>query len=35
IKEIGHLAREDCEVCFDLTSEAADISIGSIGSPSN
>ena len=34
IKEIGHLAREDCEVCFDLTSEAADISIGSIGSPS-
>ena len=34
IKEISHLAREDCEVCFDLTSEAADISIGSIGSPS-
>jgi coenzyme F420 hydrogenase subunit beta len=34
IKEIGHLAREDCEVCFDLTSESADISIGSIGSPS-
>jgi coenzyme F420-reducing hydrogenase beta subunit len=31
IKEIEHLAREDCEVCFDLTSEAADISIGSIG----
>ncbi len=34
IKEIGNLAREDCEVCFDLTSESADISIGSIGSPS-
>ena len=34
IKEIGHLAREDCEVCYDLTSESADISIGSIGSPS-
>jgi coenzyme F420 hydrogenase subunit beta len=34
IKEIGSLAREDCEVCFDLTSESADISIGSIGSPS-
>lgn len=33
IKEISHLAREDCEVCFDLTSESADISIGSIGSP--
>lgn len=34
IKEISHLAREDCEMCFDLTSESADISIGSIGSPS-
>jgi coenzyme F420 hydrogenase subunit beta len=34
IKEIGSLAREDCEVCLDLTSESADISIGSIGSPS-
>ena len=34
IKEITHLAREDCELCFDLTSESADISIGSIGSPS-
>ncbi len=34
IKEISHLAREDCEVCFDLTSESADISVGSIGSPS-
>jgi coenzyme F420 hydrogenase subunit beta len=33
IKEITHLAREDCEVCYDLTSESADISIGSIGSP--
>jgi len=33
IKEISHLAREDCEVCFDLTSESADISVGSIGSP--
>ncbi len=34
IKEISHLAREDCETCFDLTSESADISVGSIGSPS-
>lgn len=34
IKEISHLARKDCEVCFDLTSESADISVGSIGSPS-
>lgn len=34
IKEISDLAREDCEVCFDLTSESADISIGSIGAPS-
>ena len=34
IKEISHLAREDCEVCFDLTSESADISVGSIGAPS-
>ena len=34
IKEITHLARPDCEVCYDLTSEFADISIGSIGSPS-
>jgi coenzyme F420 hydrogenase subunit beta len=34
IKEVTSLAREDCEVCFDLTSESADISIGSIGAPS-
>ncbi len=34
IKEISHLGREDCEICYDLTSESADISIGSIGSPS-
>ena len=34
IKDITHLAREDCKVCYDLTSESADISIGSIGSPS-
>ncbi|MHA1296021.1 MAG: Coenzyme F420 hydrogenase/dehydrogenase, beta subunit C-terminal domain [Promethearchaeota archaeon] len=34
IKEITHLARKDCKVCYDLTSESADISIGSIGSPS-
>lgn len=34
IKEISNLAREDCEVCFDLTSESADISVGSIGAPS-
>ncbi len=33
IKEISNLAREDCEMCYDLTSESADISIGSIGSP--
>jgi coenzyme F420 hydrogenase subunit beta len=33
IKEITHLAREDCQVCYDLTSESADISIGSIGAP--
>jgi len=33
IKEISHLARPDCELCFDLTSESADISIGSIGAP--
>ncbi len=33
IKEITSLAREDCEYCYDLTSESADISIGSIGSP--
>ncbi|MHA1726917.1 MAG: Coenzyme F420 hydrogenase/dehydrogenase, beta subunit C-terminal domain [Promethearchaeota archaeon] len=32
IKEISPLAREECEVCPDLTSEAADISVGSIGS---
>jgi coenzyme F420 hydrogenase subunit beta len=34
IKEISHLARKDCEYCYDLTSESADLSIGSIGSPS-
>ena len=34
MKEISHLARPDCELCHDLTSECADISIGSIGSPS-
>ncbi|MFX0005800.1 MAG: Coenzyme F420 hydrogenase/dehydrogenase, beta subunit C-terminal domain [Promethearchaeota archaeon] len=34
IKEISHFARADCEMCYDLTSESADISIGSIGSPS-
>ena len=33
IKEINHLARHDCELCFDLTSESADISVGSIGAP--
>ena len=33
IKEISELARPDCEVCYDLTSESADISIGSTGSP--
>lgn len=35
VKEISHLARKDCEVCYDLTSESADISIGSIGSPAS
>jgi coenzyme F420 hydrogenase subunit beta len=34
MKEITHLARPDCELCYDLTSECADISVGSIGSPS-
>jgi len=34
IKEISHLGRKDCEFCFDLTSESADLSVGSIGSPS-
>lgn len=34
IKDISNLAREDCEVCYDLTSESADISVGSIGAPS-
>ncbi len=34
IKDVTNLAREDCEVCFDLTSESADISVGSIGAPS-
>ncbi len=32
MKEITHLARPDCELCYDLTSECADISVGSIGS---
>ncbi len=34
IKDINNLARIDCEFCFDLTSESADISVGSIGAPS-
>lgn len=34
MKEINSLARKDCEFCFDLTSESADVSIGSIGVPS-
>ena len=33
IKDISNLARIDCEFCFDLTSESADISVGSIGAP--
>ncbi|MFX1276107.1 MAG: Coenzyme F420 hydrogenase/dehydrogenase, beta subunit C-terminal domain [Promethearchaeota archaeon] len=33
IKEISDLARIDCEFCHDLTSESADISVGSIGAP--
>lgn len=34
IKEITHLARHECHFCYDLTSENADVSVGSIGSPS-
>ncbi len=34
IKDISYLARMDCEFCYDLTSESADISVGSIGAPS-
>ena len=34
MKEITKLARMGCHCCFDLTSEQADISVGSIGSPS-
>ncbi|MFX0101432.1 MAG: Coenzyme F420 hydrogenase/dehydrogenase, beta subunit C-terminal domain [Candidatus Hodarchaeota archaeon] len=34
MKEITKLARMGCHCCYDLTSEEADISVGSIGSPS-
>lgn len=33
MKEITRLARMGCHGCYDLTSEMADISVGSIGSP--
>ncbi|MHA1791854.1 MAG: Coenzyme F420 hydrogenase/dehydrogenase, beta subunit C-terminal domain [Promethearchaeota archaeon] len=33
MKEIASLARAGCHCCHDLTSELADISVGSIGSP--
>ncbi|HMF30658.1 MAG TPA: Coenzyme F420 hydrogenase/dehydrogenase, beta subunit C-terminal domain, partial [Candidatus Lokiarchaeia archaeon] len=33
VKEVTQLARNECHYCYDLTSESADISVGSIGSP--
>ncbi len=33
IKEVTQHARHECHYCYDLTSESADISVGSIGSP--
>ncbi|OLS16283.1 MAG: coenzyme F420 hydrogenase subunit beta [Promethearchaeota archaeon CR_4] len=33
IKEVTQHARKECHYCYDLTSESADISVGSIGSP--
>ena len=33
MKEVTHLARAGCHCCHDLSSELADISVGSIGSP--
>jgi len=33
IKEVTQYARKECHYCYDLTSESADISVGSIGSP--
>ncbi len=33
IKEVNQYARRECHYCYDLTSESADISVGSIGSP--
>jgi len=33
IKEVTGHARHECHYCYDLTSESADISVGSIGSP--
>lgn len=34
MKDISHYARNSCKYCDDLTSTCADISVGSIGSPS-
>ncbi len=33
IKEVAQNARKECHYCYDLTSESADVSVGSIGSP--
>jgi coenzyme F420 hydrogenase subunit beta len=33
IKEVTQHARKECHYCYDLTSESADVSVGSIGSP--
>jgi len=33
VKEVTQLARNECHYCYDLTSESADVSVGSIGSP--
>jgi coenzyme F420 hydrogenase subunit beta len=33
VKEVTALARKECHYCYDLTSESADVSVGSIGSP--
>ena len=33
VKEVKQFARKECQYCYDLTAESADISVGSIGSP--
>lgn len=33
VRELGNVARKGCSYCDDLTSQLADISIGSVGSP--